>query len=63
MTIVTKIVSALSLIVSTGYVHASNTILVESSSDLGSMMLFSAGFVGLLVARKHMKSQTVELKI
>lgn len=56
MTTVTKFVSTLILFVFACSTHATTTLAQETNSDLGSMMLFSAGFVGLFAARKHMKS-------
>ena len=57
MTHVTKLVSTLIIFVFSCSVHAENTLTAGVDNELGSMMLFSAGFVGLFAARKHMASK------
>jgi len=57
MITVTKLVSTLILFVFACSTHATTALAQETNSDLESMMLFSAGFVGLFAARKHIKSK------
>jgi hypothetical protein len=57
MTALKTLVSTFTLFVFCSGVHASTTIATEASNDIGSLMLFSAGLVGLFATRKHMKAK------
>ncbi|KZY28177.1 MULTISPECIES: hypothetical protein [unclassified Oleiphilus] len=57
MSAIKNSISILVLFVFACSAQASASVAQDASSEFGSMMLFSAGFVGLFAARKHMKSE------